>query len=159
MNSECDEARPGRGGAGVLDRARCPPSALNAADATSEYADDSSVGNDEEVWRRIPADKICWDNALDRLRPQSGMFSDSGPESPMSAHRARCYARPSEAAGDDLMVALTAGFLRRLKLGVATEPPTDDPGHLWIFGKKTASTKKKLARSATWVIPPSAASE
>ena len=52
------------------------------------------------------------------------------------------------------MVGLNVRFLRGLKLGVATEPPTDDSGHPWIFGKKTASTKKKLARHATWVIPP-----
>ncbi len=52
------------------------------------------------------------------------------------------------------MVALTAGFVRSLKLSVATQPETDDPGHLWVSGKKTASTKKKLARRAEWVIPP-----
>ena len=73
----------------------------------------------------------------------------------MSAHRARCYDSPEEAnVGDHPMVGLNVRFLRGLELGVATEPPTDDPGHLWIFGKKTASTKKKLARHATWVIPP-----
>ena len=52
------------------------------------------------------------------------------------------------------MVRLEVGFVRRLGLGVATNPPTDDPGHVWVFGKKTASTKGKLARHARWVIPP-----
>ena len=25
---------------------------------------------------------------------------------------------------------------------------------MWVFGKKTASTKRKLAKHAHWVIPP-----
>ncbi len=52
------------------------------------------------------------------------------------------------------MVGLSVRFVRGLKLGIATQPPTDDPGHLWVFGKKTASTKRKLAREASWVIQP-----
>lgn len=83
------------------------------------------------------------------------MFSDSYDGSPMSAHRARCYSSPAEAnVGDSLMVALSVRFLRGLKLRVATRPPTNDPGHLWVHGKKTGSTRKKLAREARWVIGP-----
>ena len=52
------------------------------------------------------------------------------------------------------MVGLNVGFLRGLTLRVATNPPTDDPGHVWVFGKKTASTKRKLAKHARWVISP-----
>ena len=52
------------------------------------------------------------------------------------------------------MVGLNVGFVRSLELRVATQPPTDDPGHLWVVGRKTASTKRKLATHATWVIPP-----
>jgi len=88
-------------------------------------------------------------------RPQSGMFSDSRDGSPMSAHRAACYSDPNEAnASGYLMVALKVGFLRSLRLGVATEPVTDDPGHVWVFGKKTTSIKRRMATHATWVIPP-----
>ena len=73
----------------------------------------------------------------------------------MSAQRARCYGSPSEAnTGDNLMVGLSVRFVRGLRLGVATQPPTNDPGHLWVFGKKTASIKRKLAKQAKWVIPP-----
>lgn len=57
------------------------------------------------------------------------------------------------------MVRLGVGFVRRLKLGVATSPPTDDPGHVWVFGRKTPSTKRKLARNARWVIPPQIANK
>ena len=83
------------------------------------------------------------------------MFSDSRDGSPMSAHRARCYGSPTEAnTGNNLMVELNVGFVRRLGLGVATQPPTEDPGHLWVFGKKTPSIKRRLAKHARWVIGP-----
>ena len=73
----------------------------------------------------------------------------------MSAHRARCYGSPTEAnTGNNLMVELNVGFVRRLGLGVATQPPTEDPGHLWVFGKKTPSIKRRLAKHARWVIGP-----
>ena len=52
------------------------------------------------------------------------------------------------------MVALGVGFVRGLGLKVATQPPTDDPGHLWVFGKKTPAIKRKLAKHAKWVIGP-----
>ena len=88
------------------------------------------------------------------------MFSDSRDGSPMSAHEARYYGSPSEAnTGDNLMVGLNVRFVRGLGLRVATKPPTDDPGHVWVFGKKTASIKRKLAREANWVIPPGIAGE
>lgn len=88
------------------------------------------------------------------------MFSDSRDGSPMSAHRALCYRSPLAAnTGDYLMIALKVGFVRSLQLGVATQPATDDPGHVWVFGKKTGSTKRKLAKHAKWVIPPETTDE
>ena len=83
------------------------------------------------------------------------MFSDSRDRSPMSAHLARCYGSPTEAnTGDNLMVGLAVGFVRGLGLGVATQPPTADPGHLWVFGRKTPFIKRKLAKQARWVVAP-----
>ena len=52
------------------------------------------------------------------------------------------------------MAGLNVGFVRRQGLGVATQPPTEDPGHLWVFGKKTPSIKRRLAKHARWVIAP-----
>ena len=117
------------------------------------HVDDLSVTDDEEVWRRIPADKVTVKDG--QSRPQSGMFSDSRDGSPMSASRAKCYRSPADAnVAGFLMVALNVGYVRSLELGIATEPPTEDPGHVWVFGGKPASVKRKLARHATWVIPP-----
>ena len=68
----------------------------------------------------------------------------------MSACRAKCYRKPADAnVPGFLMVALNVGYIRSLELGVATKPPTDDPGHVWVFGKKPASVKKRLAKRCT----------
>lgn len=124
-----------------------------------EYADDPFVEDDEEIWRRIPLDQVH--PGSNGWRPQSGTFSDSSQTSPMSAHRARCYRDPRDANREGfVMVGVTAGFLRSLNLKIATYPPVeDDPGHLWIAGKKSTSFKRRLARNAKWVIPPEGESQ
>lgn len=123
------------------------------------YADDSSIADQEEVWRRIPPDQIHWDGKLHRWRPESGMFSDSSDGSPMSAGRAILYGSPRGILGDQgypdhLLVAIDVAFLRELGLRVASDPPADDPGHVWIVGRKTKAVKKKLAKAARWVVGP-----
>ncbi len=74
----------------------------------------------------------------------------------MSAHRAKCYGGPEEAnVGDNLMVGLSVRFLRELALGIATAPlQPSDRGHVFVFGNKTPSVKRQLAKHARWVIPP-----
>ena len=57
------------------------------------------------------------------------------------------------------MVGLTVSFVRGLGLGVTTQPTTDDPGHLWVFGKKTPRIRRKLAKHARWVIARDVADE
>jgi len=127
-----------------------------------EYPDDPSIGAGEVIWRRIPPDKVQWDEALGRYRPQTGMFSDSRDRSPMSAARAKCYQSHQSLLRESgypehLLVAFRAGDLRSEGLQIATLPRTDDPGHVWIVGKKTARVQRGLARSAEWVVsPPSA---
>lgn len=127
-----------------------------------EYPDDPTIGACEVIWRRIPPDKIQWDDTLGRYRPQTGMFSDSRDRSPMSGGRAKCYGSHQsllKGSGypDHLLVAFCAEFLRSEGLAIATLPQTKDAGHVWIVGKKTAGIQKRLARGAEWVVPPNEA--
>lgn len=124
-----------------------------------EYPDDANIGPDGVIWRRIPPDKIQRDPVLGRYRPQSGMFSDSRDGTPMSASRADLHSSPNEFLQnsdypDYLLVSLRVEDIRNLGLAIASQPPTDDPGHVWIVGKKTPGRQKKLARLAKWVIGP-----
>ena len=125
----------------------------------ADYEDDSGIGSGEVIWRRIPEDQIHWDVRMGRYRPQSGMFSDSGDNTPMSASRAECHASARDyldAAGypDHLLVALDAAYVRDLGCSITRSPTCDDPGHVLVSGPKPASVQKKLARAAEWVVPP-----
>ena len=53
------------------------------------------------------------------------------------------------------LAAITAGLARQCEQGVAREPLPDEPAHAAVFGKKTDSVKKRLARGSRWIVPPS----
>lgn len=52
------------------------------------------------------------------------------------------------------LAAITAGLARSCEQGVAREPLPDEPAHGLVFGRKTDSVKKKLARGSRWIVPP-----
>ena len=126
------------------------------------YADDATIEGHEVIWRRIPPDQVHWDTNLGRWRPQTGMFADSSDGSPMSACRANLYPSTDSVLAErghphHFLAAVPVGLLRDLGLQVASLPEIpDDPGHVWIVGKKTDRIRKKLAKTAEWVVPPPA---
>jgi len=87
------------------------------------------------------------------------MFADFRDGTPMSARPARKFASPADCLSksgcpDCLLAGLRVGSVRALGPQVSIDPPTGDPGRVWLAGKKTASRLKKLARLAQWVVPP-----
>ncbi len=53
------------------------------------------------------------------------------------------------------LVLLRVGFLRAsLKLGVVAAPTPEEPWHGEVYGKKTGSVQRQLARSCEWVRRP-----
>jgi hypothetical protein len=52
------------------------------------------------------------------------------------------------------VAAFTAGLARSCQQGVAREPLDDEPAHAVVFGHKTGGVKKRLAKSASWVLAP-----
>ena len=52
------------------------------------------------------------------------------------------------------LASITAGQARNCDQGVARAPEADEPAHAHVFGTKTRSVKRRLARHAKWVIPP-----
>lgn len=127
----------------------------------ADYDDDPGITDEEVIWRRVPPGHVHWDSHLGRNRPMSGLFSDSGNKTPMSACRAQSYNSPDDVLGgkgypDFMLISLSVGFLRDLGLHVASEPVNeDDPGHLWIVGNKTIEGRqKKMAKAAQWIVGP-----
>lgn len=129
----------------------------------NKYVDDSAISDDEILWRRVHYSNIVIDDNQGRVRPSSAAFSDSSDRSPMSALRAKVVAETARhpmdvlAANHPWLTSMRVHFLRSLELGVDPRPHQgdEDAAHVYVFGKKTGSTKAAIAGNAEWVIGPS----
>ena len=125
------------------------------------YTDDPSILDSAVLWRRIPPWHCVRDENFDVVRPSSAAFENHPDGSPMSVLRAEIVQRTGRNAEDTLaghtdyaLSAFTAGLARHYKQVVAPEPQDDEPAHAVVFGKKTKSVRKALAKGSEWVIPP-----
>jgi len=55
---------------------------------------------------------------------------------------------------DYALAALTARTVRRHRQTVYPDPEPLESAHTKVCGPKTGSTRRKLAKQASWVIPP-----
>ena len=118
--------------------------------------DDPSIPDDAVVWRQIvPLQIVTGEDGVGAL-PSTGAFDDSSDGDPMSAILASKGRDPKSAVPkrypDAGVVAFTAKFLRSLGLELERAPEPDEPDHILVRGKKTGSVKKKLKKSAEWVV-------
>jgi hypothetical protein len=126
-----------------------------------DYVDDESIEQATELWRRVTRDQIIHDQNLGVWRPTSAAFSDSSDGTPMSVDIASII---RSRGGDErtaiaqypglFLVSLTAEQVRAKQLGVCRSPQPDNPAHAYVFGDKTKSIRKYLAKSARWVVAP-----
>jgi hypothetical protein len=130
-----------------------------------DYTDDPTIADDAVLWRRIPPWHVIFDANLGRPRPSKAAFEDHPNGSPMSVVLAEEVARSGRAAADVLrghedfaLAAITAGLARERNQGVARDPVPEEPAHAVVFGRKTESVKRALARGSQWVLPPSSRS-
>jgi hypothetical protein len=57
---------------------------------------------------------------------------------------------------DFALAELSAAFIRtQCRQGVYRNPTAAEPEHALVEGPKTESVKKKMAKQAVWIIPPS----
>ena len=122
----------------------------------ADHADDPSIRNCGELWRRVHQTQFVLDKNLGRVRPSSAAFNDSSDRTPMSVLRARIVM----ATGRDeysvlrnypgyALVAFTARLARQLGQGVEPNPLPDEPAHTYVFGdKKKKSVKEAFAKNA-----------
>ena len=52
------------------------------------------------------------------------------------------------------LAAVRAGAVRENGQGVAADPMPDEDSHALVFGSKPSNVRKRIARTAEWVIPP-----
>jgi hypothetical protein len=125
------------------------------------YANDPTILNPSELWRRIPPRWIVPDENLGGLRPSSAAFDNHSDGSPMSILLADVLAGLGRGPDTVLLghenyalASITAGLARECGQGVARDPLPEEPAHGLVFGKKTRPVRRKLALGCRWVIPP-----
>lgn len=131
--------------------------------ADNELVDDMSIPDEASLWCRVPPRHFVHDDNLGRVRPSKAAFDDHPNGSPMSVVLADVVIesgrRPTDIlAGHDgfALAAITAGLVRSKQQGIARNPLPAEPAHALVFGRKTGSVKKALAKGSQWVIEPPA---
>jgi hypothetical protein len=126
-----------------------------------EYVDDSTIGDEDVLLRRIPP--VWWipDENLGRLRPTSQAFNNHGNGSPMSVHLQKVLEEHRLPVNSVLeghvgfaLASITAGLARTHAQRIRRKPLDDDPAHAEVFGEKTRSVRKAFAMGAVWAVPP-----
>jgi len=126
-----------------------------------KYVDDKSISDEEDLWRRLPQSWVQYDDTLKTNRVTSQAFQDSKDGTPASASIA------SENNGPEALLqghdgygigCLTAGTARGCDQGITRHPEPDDPAHVYIFGEKTKTNKRCLAKGCNLIIVPTGSS-
>ncbi len=101
------------------------------------------------------------DGSTGGIRISSAAFDDSRDGSPMSVDLEKEMLRWGKNADSTLqgfegfaLASLCAGVVRSLNQGVFRDPLPDNPAHALVFGEKTKSVRKKMAKQAAWAVPP-----
>lgn len=127
------------------------------------YCDDPTILDEAALWRRIPPRHFVTDHNLGVVRPSSAAFEDTKKPSPspmsvlLAATMLDTQRGPEEALEGHFgfaLAAITAGLARACRQGVARDTKPNEPAHAVVFGKKTKSISRTLAKGSEWVISP-----
>ncbi len=123
--------------------------------------DDSTIGDEAALWRRVPPWHFVYDANLGRWRPSSAAFDNDPDGHPMSVVLGDQVVSEGRDTGDVVaghagfaLASLTAGLARSEGQGVTRDPLPDEPAHALVFGNKSKSVQRRLAKGASWVIAP-----
>ena len=122
-----------------------------------EYVDDQSIGDDEDLWRRLPASWVKYDNELQTNRVTSQAFQNSPDRTPTSVSISSELNGPGELLEDHPgygIGSLTAGHSRSCGQGICRNPLPEKPAHAYIFGAKTRPNMRCLARGCEIIVVP-----
>ena len=126
-----------------------------------DLLDDPAISDASALWRRVHPSWIVRDDNRGGMRLSSAAFDDSADGSPLSVLIAEVVLQTKRTAQAVLadfdgyaLAATTAGNARKQGQGIAATPEPDEPAHASVFGPKTKSIKRVMAKDATWVIGP-----
>ena len=119
-------------------------------------ADDESIPDAEDLYRRLAREWIVPDRVMGGVRVASVAFRD--PNSEISVHLSSMIT-PDDSlayggAGIVALVAVTAGDARDLKQAVVRDAQPNDAAHALICGQQSKSVQHTLANLARWIRQP-----
>lgn len=127
----------------------------------SSVVSDAELGtqlpNDERIWRRVKVPEQIIEQEDATWRPISGAFDDSSDGSPLSVDLASIaldLLHTLAGYPNYALAELTVGDVRSLGVDVVPDPLPDNEAHAGIVGDKTKGIKRKLAKCASWRVPP-----
>jgi hypothetical protein len=121
------------------------------------HHDDLTIPDEADLWRRIPTWHIVRDENSGQIRPSSAAFDNDPDGAPMSVVLAAEAENPQTALAGLTGFALAsfkARTARDCNQGIVRDPLPNEPAHALVFGTKTKSIRRRLAKEATWVVPP-----
>lgn len=128
------------------------------------YIDDPTVDDDVLLLRRIPVNPACVvrDENLGCYRPSSAAFENHSNGTPMSvvlSDTLDALGREHESALGEYvenfsLASFKASTARACDQGISREPTDEEPAHGEVFGEKPKSVRRKIAKSAEWIVPP-----
>lgn len=125
------------------------------------YVDDLAIENEAPLWRRVSPKQFFFDENRDCWRPSSAAFNDHPNGTPMSVVLGQEVLDAGRTAEGVLeghegyaLASFTAGLVREYGQGIVRAPMPNEPAHAEVFGKKTKSVQRALAKNCQWVVPP-----
>ena len=113
--------------------------------------DDTSIGDDEVILRRIAF--TTFDQNLQRRRPSTQSFKQDGTDGLVSVYllSETTPANVIDEGVERYLASVNVGLLRELGLGIARDPTSGGPGHCVITGRKTKGRLNRIVQEAEWV--------
>jgi hypothetical protein len=118
--------------------------------------DDSTISDEEVIWRRVHEKEVTPDDNLNKKRPSSATFLQKDQLTDLSvyiASEASSIDAVMQEGNQKYLVSLSAKFIRSLDLGIIRDKATGGPGHAAITGNKTHKKRSAMAKNAEWVPP------
>ena len=122
----------------------------------SQFVDNQTISDDDELWRRIPPQQWV-DCPGETCRPSSAAFEDSADGSPLSVHIGRLTSTTAVLSGPHGLYAIAAfrtRLARECGFIVVADPNPDDPSHALVVGNKTTPKRKRIVKGCWWVQRP-----
>ena len=113
--------------------------------------DDTSIGDDEVILRRIAF--TTFDQNLQRRRPSTQSFKQDGTDGLVSVYllSETTPANVIDEGVERYLASVNVGLLRELGLGIVRDPTSGGPGHCVITGRKTKGRLNRTVQEAEWV--------